>query len=208
MIADFVDWVRVLLDNYPTFEYLIIFFAAGFGGELAIITLGFLSAQGVFPLASFASVAFLGTLSADMLWFWMGKTVIVNKILSHKYTNSTVVLISEAIKKVSGGNHLLAMIFAKFLVGTRAVLIMYVAKTGISFKKFVLYNGISVLIWLSVVIPIGYVSGLGFTYLSQIFENIYAGIGFVLLIALGLVFLQIGLKKYFTKEGEEILEEK
>jgi len=208
MIADFVDWVRVLLDNYPTFQYLIIFVVAGFGGELAIITLGFLSAQGVFPLTSFVLFAFLGTLVADTMWFSMGKTVLVNKILSHKYTNSTVIVISEAINKVSGGNHLLAMIFAKFLVGTRTVLIMYVAKTGISLNKFTLYNGISILVWLVVVVPIGYVSGLGFTYLSQIFENIYAGIGFVLLIILGVVFLQIGLKKYFTKEGEEILEEK
>jgi len=207
-MTEYVEWLRTVIDNYPAFQYLIIFLGAGFGGEVAVITLGFLSAQGVFPLVTFFLVSFIGTLSTDMIWFFLGRTKMIGKMLTHRYANKTVLIITEAISKVSGGSHLLAMIFAKFLIGTRVVLIMYVAKTGISVKKFIYYDVISVIAWLLVVIPIGYVGGLGFSYLAKVFENIYAGIGFFLIFVFGIVLLQVWFKHFFVREGEEILEDK
>ena len=54
-------------------------------------------------------------------------------------------------------------------------------------------------IWLLVVIPIGFISGLGFTYVAEVFHNLYAGAGFILLIILIIVVLQLWLKKIFIR---------
>ena len=88
------------------------------------------------------------------------------------------------------------------------MLILYVSKTRIAFKNFIFDDMLAILVWLLVLVPIGFLSGLGFTFISGILQNIYAGIGFVILILFLFVMLQMWLKRYFTREGEEILEKK
>ena len=207
-MIDSVEWLRVFITNYPILQYLVIFLGAAFGGEVAMIALSFLAAQKIFPFWPFFILSFVGVISSDTLWFFMGRTKIAEKIFSHRYANDTVFLITEAIRKISRGNHLLALIFTKFLIGTRVVLIFYISRTKMVFENFFYYDLVAILVWLAVLIPIGFLSGLGFTYISGILESIYAGIGFVLLVLIIVVIMQIWLKRVFTKEGEEILEKK
>ena len=91
----------------------------------------------------------------------------------------------------------MALIFAKFLVGTRIVMLLYLSNLEFSFKEFIRYNVVATFIWLLVVIPTGYLSGLGFTYIAEVFHNIYAGLGFVFLVLIVIVILQLWLKKIF-----------
>ncbi len=207
-MTDSVEWLRTFLAHYPALQYVVIFLGAAFGGEAAIITLSFLAAQKFFPLLPFFLVSYVGTLSSDALWFAMGRTKLAAKITDHRHVSKTVFMIMEAIRKVSRGSHLLAIIFTKFLIGTRVVLILYVSKTNITLRDFMRYDLIAILIWIVVVIPIGLLAGLGYNYISKTLENIYAGIGFALFILIVFVLLQIYLKKFFANEGEEILEEK
>jgi membrane protein DedA with SNARE-associated domain len=118
-----LEWFSAFLISYPLLQYFIIFFGAAFGGELALISLSFLAAHNFFPLIPFCIVSFFGVVSSDILWFLMGKTKIAAKIIGHRYAVGTISIIMEAIRRVSRGNHLFAFIFAKFLVGTRAVII-------------------------------------------------------------------------------------
>lgn len=203
-----VEWIVSFIASYPLLKYLIVFLGAGFGGEVAVISLAFLSAQGVFSPVSLFVVSFSGTLCADSLWFLLGRTKTAEKIVGHRYAINTIVVIFEAIKKISRGSHLLAFIFAKFLIGTRIVVIFYVSKTRIILKKFLQNDIPAIIIWLFTLGLIGYLSGLGFNYISGILKNIYAGIGFVVLILIVFTVLQIWMKKIFTKEGEEIVKEK
>jgi membrane protein DedA with SNARE-associated domain len=200
-----IAWLSAFILSYPLLQYIIIFLGAGFGGEVAVISLSFLAAQNIFPIVPFFIVGFLGTMTADILWFLLGKTKTAGKIVDHRYATYTISVIMEAIRKVSRGNHLLAFIFAKFLIGTRVVVILYVSKTNISLKHFILNDLVAIFIWLTTLTSIGFLSGLGFAYISHILKNIYAGIGFVILILLIIVMVQIWLKKFFTKEGEEII---
>src|SRR3989338_2372267 len=43
-----IEWLRMFIFTYPSLGYVIIFFGAAFGGEMAMIALAFLAAQGVF----------------------------------------------------------------------------------------------------------------------------------------------------------------
>ncbi len=202
-----IEWLSTFILNYPLLKYLIVFLGAGFGGEFGLISLAFLAAHKVFPLIPFLIVSFLGTMSSDTLWFLWGKTKLAGKIISHRYTAGTVSVIMEAIRKISRGNHLLALILAKFLVGTRILVIMYVSKTNIAFKKFILPDLVAILIWLITLTSIGYLSGLGFAYISKMLKNIYAGIGFIILIVFIIIIIQIWLKRFFLKKEEEIIKQ-
>ena len=207
-MAPSLEWLSAFITSYPLLQYVIIFLGAAFGGEVAVISLSFLAAHNFFPFPLFCIVSFFGVLSSDILWFFLGKTKMAGKIIGHRYAAGTIAVIMEAIRRVSRGNHLFAFIFAKFLVGTRAVIIFYVSKTGIAFRDFIRYDLVAIVIWLVTLISIGYLSGLGFTYVSNILKNIYAGIGFVILILIIIMMAQIWLKKFFEKEKKEIIKEK
>ena len=131
-----LEWLSAVIVNYPFFKYLIVFLGAAFGGEVAVISLSFLAAHGVFSLLPFLSISFLGTTFGDIVWFSLGKSRLASKVIGHRYAVGTLSVIIEAIRRVSRGNRLLAFIFAKFLVGTRAIVIIYVSKTNISSKNF------------------------------------------------------------------------
>ncbi len=202
-MTESIEWLREFILNYPALEYLVIFFGAGFGGEFALLVLGFLAAQDIISIFPLIIVGFSGTLFSDTLWFLLGRTRMVKRIISHRYANTTVAVINQAISRVSRGSHFTALIIAKFLVGTRVLLIMYVSSTNIGFRDFIRYDLVAIFLWILVVLPIGFLSGLGFTYFSQILENIYAAIGFILLIILLVIMLEIWLKKKFTTDLED-----
>jgi membrane protein DedA with SNARE-associated domain len=201
-----MGWLQNFALDYPILKYLAVYLSTAFGGEFGPIAFAFLLAQDFIKFTPFIVFSFFGALSADILWFTLGKTQFAHKLLGHRHVSRTVFVITEAVRKVSRGSHLLAIIFTKFLIGTRVVLILYISRTNIKFSTFILYDTIATIIWLTIVASIGYLSGLGFTYLSGVIENVYAGIGFVLLVLFGFVLAQMWLKKAFTKEGEEILE--
>jgi len=87
----------------------------------------------------------------------------------------------------------------KFLVGTRVVMLFFLSNTQLSFRQFARYNTLAIFLWMLVILPIGFISGLGFTYLAEIFENIYAGLGFVLLVIVLLIVFEIRIKKKLTQ---------
>ena len=203
-----IEWLRVFIDNHKSFEYIIIFLGAAFGGEVAMIALGFLAAQNVFSLPLLFVISFCGTLSSDILYFSIGRTKIAGRFFSHRYTSNTINMITEAVRRVSKGSHFVALLLANFMLGSRIILIMYVSKTDIKLGRFVYYEAVALVFWLLVLIPIGFLSGLGFTYISGILENIYVGIGYVLLIVILVIFIQLWFKRVFTKEGDAIIKEK
>ena len=79
-----------------------------------------------------------------------------------------------------------------------------------SYRKFAQHNIVAILVWLLVMIPVGYFAGLGFSFISRSLNNIYAGMGFILLVLIALVMLQIWFKKRLIRKevqgGESVVE--
>ena len=203
-----MQWLATLIAEHSSFTYIIIFLGAAFGGEPAVIALSFLAAQGIFPAVPFIFTSFLGVLFSDCLYFFLGKTTFVRKLIEHRYAAGTIAAIMEAIERLSRGRHVAAFILAKFVIGTRAVIIMYVSKTGITFGYFLRHNLLAIMAWLTLVIAIGYLAGIGYSYVSGVLENVYAGVGFLFLVLIILIIVQTRLKRAFMKEERKIEQEK
>lgn len=207
-MVDSVEWLRAFIVHYPALQYIVIFLGSGFGGEFGVIILAFLSAQKIIPFFPFFLVSFLAMIITDTMWFMLGRTSIASRLMDHKYATNTIWVLTQAITRMSRGSKLISLILIKFIVGTRVVLIFYFSRTTMTLKYFLEHNFIAIFIWLLAVIPVGYLSGLGFTYISHILENIYAGIGFLLLVIFLFLTLQAYLKKFFAREGQEVVDEK
>ncbi len=193
-------WLRTLILEHRSLEYVIVFFGAVFGGELGLFTLGFLTAQKVISITPVIILSFLGALIPNILWFFIGKTNLVTKAVLHRHTKGTTSLITEAVTKISKGNHFIAITIIKFIVGTPFILVMYVNQTRMHFKNFLYYQSAALILSLLVILPIGFVSGLGFSYLESVFNDVYLAIGFILLIIVIIVVIQLSIKKRFTKD--------
>ena len=194
-----VEWLHLFISNHGSFEYIIIFFGAALGGEVALFALGFLAAQGALSPFSVIILSFFGALFPNIVWFFLGKTDTISKIVLHRYANTTTSMITQAIDKMSKGSHFVALTIIKFTVGTPVLLTMYVSKTDISFRKFLLYQSIAVALSLLVVMPFGFASGYGFVYIASVFDNIYAALGFILFILIIIITMKSSIKKRFTK---------
>lgn len=193
-----VEWLGQLIVNYPALQYLLVFLGTAIGGDVLLVAFAFLSAQGIVPPVTLFLFGFLGTFSSDLALFLLARTKFLHNIISHRYTNKTTSTIVEALRRISRGSHFWALVIAKFLLATRLVILLYSNKTDLKFKKFFYYDALAVIIWLAIVVPIGFLLGLGFTYLSEVFKNIYAGVGLVLLFILIAFMVEMWLKKTFT----------
>lgn len=193
-----IEWLRMFMLDNPSFSYLVIFFGIAFLGESLLLVFGFLAAQGVISIFTLVLLSFSGTLFSNTIWFLLGKTVAVARIISHRYADNTISIIMQAIYRASKGSHLGAFIIIKFLFGTPFLLIMYTNKTDLSFKDFIFYEILVIFLWLIIIVPISLASGFGFTYFSGIFRNIYSAIGFVLFFIMSIFIIKLWLQKILT----------
>ncbi len=192
-------WLRTLIIEHRSLEYIIVFFGAVFGGEVGLFTLGFLTAQKIVSTVPVIIFSFLGALAPNILWFIIGSTSTASRVVLHRYADTTTSVITDAVRKISRNNHFIALTLIKFLIGTSFLLMMYVSKTNIRFKKFILYESGAIFLSMLVIFPIGFLSGLGFTYVALLFNNLYIAVGFILLIIIIIVVVQLSIKKLFTK---------
>ncbi|MEK7564290.1 MAG: hypothetical protein AAB510_01840 [Patescibacteria group bacterium] len=201
-MIDSIEWLRVLIENYHAFQYVIIFIAAVLGGELMIFVFGFLVAQGVISILPVILITFVGAFLPNLLWFLLGRTNGVHKISSHKYTLTTVSSIVEGVEKMSRGNHVIALIIIKFLVGTPVLLTLYSNRSKLSLSKFIYAQLFAVALSIVVIMFLGYLSGRGFLYITEIFKNLYSAIGFILLVLVLIFGVQIWFEKLFTNRSK------
>jgi len=199
-MTETIEWLRIFLMHYPSFQYLIIFVVTAVVGEFGILALGFLAATNVISLTALVVVSFLASFIVDSLWFWIGKTKFARKIISHRYATSAMQAIYDAMHRVSRGSQPVALILAKFVTGTRTPMILHLSNIHFPFSKFFRYNTIATFLWLPLIIAIGFLSGLGFTYLSKLLKNAYAGIGFILLVVVLVLISQVWLKRRLSDQ--------
>lgn len=198
-MVESIEWLRMFIIDHRSFEYVIIFVGSVFGGEFALFTLGFLAAQNVVSIFSVVVLSFAGALFPNILWFLIGKTKTVSKVILSRYANATTLIVTQAVSKMSKENHFIALTIIKFIIGTPFLLIMYVNKTGLRFRQFLFYETPAVFLSMLVIIPIGFTSGLGFSYLARVFDNFYASIGLILLAVFIIIAVQLWIKKRFTQ---------
>jgi membrane protein DedA with SNARE-associated domain len=130
-----------------------------FFGETVILTAAALSAQGIFPIYEVLAISFLGTILSDSLWFLGGN--MVSSWIQRSTYSSTHAKFTSSIAKAFPSNPFAILLLYKFMYGTRVLTILYTSSMKMPYAKFALYDSIGTLIWLFVLVPIGYLVGQG-----------------------------------------------
>ena len=163
-----------------TYRLPAIFVGAFFFGETVIIAAAFLAGQGTLEVLPVFVLAFLATIVSDTVWFLLAKILLwLNRLEKYK-THSEIIV--NKMTKLTGDKPFLALLFVKFLYGTRVITIIYLSLRSIPLKKFVIYDALGTLIWLAVIIPIGWLAGKSAVSLGPALHKAEFAIGFFVIL--------------------------
>lgn len=171
------DWAFGKYINADIIQYLIghsqllIFAGAVFFAESVILSLSFMSGQGLWSIESVFIWSLLGTIVSDTFWYVCGIRFLK---LTHqwKLCKGTFEKISDILDRITKNKPPLALLFIKFLYGTRFLATIYAAEKRISYARFLMYDIFGTTIWLFVIVPIGWLAGKGIYNFIPIYKNI------------------------------------
>lgn len=158
-MTNLADLMASLLVSYG---HLVVYFGAFFLGENGILAAFMLSFQGYLSPQTVFIYAVLGSLSADIFWYFT-TTVFLKRFYEKKLVKQETSSEQKMfLFKIAEKHIFLFLTFIKFLVGMRLFFTIYILlKKHISFWKYLLINVIGTILFVSVLFPLGWLLGKG-----------------------------------------------
>jgi membrane protein DedA with SNARE-associated domain len=170
------DQVIYGLSYVEHLSYIGLFLAVGFSGyaipipeEIILILGGFIAAQGISDLYAVMVASVLGAIFGDTLIYYLSGH---GSRFTHKYHSrveqSHVGWYIRHMRK----NPMLTIFFSRFIVGMRFFNPLISGLMKISWKKFVVATGLSALIYIPLIILVGYVFHTQIYYVMHIAHSV------------------------------------
>ena len=163
--VQFSEKITAFLIQYKS---LAVFLGAFLFSEAAILPAFFLSGQGLLDPLQVAISALLGVSLANTMWFVLNDRLI---FFGRKIFFSILNKISLMLDKLTPNKPFYALLFAHFLGIPAYFSCLYVRNKNIKLKKFLIFDIGGIIIWLSVLFPIGWFSGVGIYNLMPAYRN-------------------------------------
>lgn len=191
-----MDFGQLLIYYLTLYQIPAIFVGSFFFGETVIFTAALLSGEGLWSPFEVFFYAFLGTVLSDSAWFLAGSFLIHNSKRIQKYKADHIDIVKK-LEKITGDKPFLALLFIKFMYGTRILMITYLSFRKTSFKVFTLFNCIGTIIWLIIVVGLGWLAGKGIINLIPSYHQF----SFLLLSLIAIIIIF----RYFAKWIQKII---
>lgn len=146
------------LSLLSSFRAPAIFAGSFFFGETVIFTAAFLAAHGLWSVSEAFWLSLAGTVLSDVVWFLFGQRLLTLFHKHEKYREQSTRLLG-ALEGITGRRPFLALLFVKFLYGTRILSIVYISMRNVGLATFIFYETIGTLLWLPVIMAIGWLAG-------------------------------------------------
>ena len=156
-----------------------------------LVAAGALSETGVMRSEQILAAALVACLVADHFWFWIGRghgRRVLGTICRLSLSPDTCVRQTDDLIGRHGAALLLV---AKFIPGVSAMAIPSAAAMGLSYRRFILYDGLGCLLWAGTYIGAGMIFS---REVNRFLDYMSTIGGWALLILVALVALYVGLK--------------
>ena len=189
----------VILSFITSSVQLVCLIGAFFGGDGIIIFLSTLSGQGLISFWTIILFCSLGTISSDLMWFFIGRTRLAEKVISNKRFNWGYSKIERLLDRY-GRNDFLLLLIVKFIYGIRIITIVYFSRERKNFYRFLNYNSIAVVVITIFVTSLGWMAGKGISSYVNIYENFSMAIKIFVIVLVVFLILKTFIKKWLLKE--------
>lgn len=170
---------EVLLER---FGYLAVFLGTFLEGEAILIMAGLLAERGYMNILTVTGVGFAGAYVGHLFWFWLGRVHgvrLLDRFPRMKLHFGKGIRMFERYGAA-------AIILTQWLYGLRITCAVIIGISRISLIKFLIYEGISCLLWSIVIAAAGYYFGRAVESVLGRAEHIEKyGLAAILLIAVG-----------------------
>jgi membrane protein DedA with SNARE-associated domain len=147
--------MQALVEHYG---YPILFLGTLLEGETVLVLGGFAARQGYLSLPLVILVAFLGSLSGDQLWFYIGRAKGLPFIERRPHWAKHVSRVRDLLARYE----VPVLVGFRFLYGLRNPTPFVVGASGYSPLKFLALNSIGAALWATIVGSLGYAFGHAF----------------------------------------------
>ncbi len=178
------------------YNLALVSFAAGFLSEDVVFFLVILSGAGFTDLGIIAAFGFLGVIFHDSIIYLLANSQYVKKLKSKINFSERNRKIIKEIEKFGRRNYFLTLLFSKFIYGTRIAIIFYINGIEKDFRKFSFHNTIAVFIWFSIMVPVGWLAGQGFSELFRVIN----GLERILIVVLVLIVAVYLIKNFINRK--------
>lgn len=140
---------------FSWYAYLIVFAGVSLEGELSLITATIAAQKGLLELRMLIPLAFTGTLIVDWGVFYSSR--FLGKQL-FKWIPSLQRAASRPHVRLEQSPQLISFLY-RFMYGFRVITLIMLGTSKISSAKFMSYSLLSILVWVSVYISLGFFLG-------------------------------------------------
>lgn len=190
---------KFLLPFIATNLPLVCLVGAYFGGDALLLLLASLAGQGLIPFWTIILFFSLGTISSDIMWFFIGRSRFAERVISHKQLNKGYSKIEKVLTKY-GRNDFLLLFIVKFIYGIRIVTIVYFSRERKNFYRFLAYNSVAVVVITLFISFLGWMAGRGIRSYVDIYENFRAAIKIIVIVVVAFFILKALINKWLLKE--------
>lgn len=192
-----------ILHWLTTLEEPALFFGAFFFGETVIVAASFLAAQGVWSMSNVFWLTLVGTVAADIVWFYAGRYS--QSLLRYYQVNidryrSYVSYVDDAFEHRPWRT----MTFLKFLYGTRIIMIIYLALSPMPLRRFIAIDTFASAVLIAVTMAIGWFAAKGLLNVVPALNNVKYAVFILLLVIVAYKLASL----WFTKQVDETIEER
>jgi membrane protein DedA with SNARE-associated domain len=190
----------ILIKWLSTYSEAVCFLGAFFAGTGFVIFLATLAGQNVISPLTLLCYAFLGNFLSDLIWFYLGRSILFKKVSSMKMLVEAKNQTAAFMARMESRGYLV-FIFIKFVYGIRIAAILYFGSIRYQWSKFFKYNALGVFIINLVALGVGWSAGKGLTIFVSIFENFMLATVILLGIAVLLTLVRAAVAKGLLKRN-------
>jgi len=147
-------------------------------GDMTLFAVAFLASQNFFNPLKVSIVVFLGVIIGDILWYWAGKKFKGSSFFVIRWASRVTRPFDDHLKKRT----FRTIFLSKFAYGLHHILLSRAGSINVNFRKFLIKDIISSVVWIAVIGSIGYFSGYWFSYFQKYLRYVEVGAVLVLII--------------------------
>ena len=135
--------------------YFAVYTSVFLEGETALVTSAFASKMGYLNVYVVGLFAFLGTLSSDWLWYFIGKSKGRKLLLKKEKLQKTAGKIDTLLERYP----YLILLGYRYIYGLRTVIPLIIGMSSIRSRKFIVFSVFNTTVWVLIFTSAGYLFG-------------------------------------------------
>jgi len=198
----FIEFIKPLLVDYG---YLVSFLGGLFAGEEVVMTLAFLAANGFISIWVVLIFCFIGMFLCDIFFYGLGKLKYIQDLRRFERVHKISRKIDSFVRKLSKDSPFRALLYTKFIFGTRLITLIYLGFRKTPFKLFFISDFLVGLLWIAIVVSLGWFAGSSFKFILETFKNVQFALLFIVAFILAAWGIKVWIGKIIIKKQKQLI---